>query len=157
MQTTLNYFSLFIHYDQNPMQTPKLKKLVIDTLENSKAKDIEVLDVRKLTDVADYMIVCTGTSNRHTRSVAEHVAVNSKAQGRPPLSIEGEETGEWVLVDLVDILVHVMLQETRDFYSLEKLWSISAAKKAAEKVVKKPTEAVKKPAKKVTKRVAQKS
>lgn len=119
------------------MQTKQLKTLVVDILENSKAKDIEVLDVRKLTDITDYMIVCTGTSNRHTRSIAEHVTVQSKAQGVIPLSVEGEETGEWILVDLVDIIVHVMLQETRDFYSLEKLWSISASKRPAKKSSKK--------------------
>ena len=107
------------------MQINQLRALVIDALEEGKAKDIEILDIRKLTDIADYMVVCTATSNRHSRSVAERVAVSAKANGVIPLSVEGNDTGEWVLIDLVDIIVHVMLKETREFYSLEKLWSIA--------------------------------
>jgi ribosome-associated protein len=107
------------------MQTKKLKTLIINVLEDSKAKDIQTLDVRKLTDITDYMILCTGTSNRHTRAMAEHVITNSKANGVMPLNIEGNDTGEWILIDLIDIVVHIMLQETREFYNLEKLWGIS--------------------------------
>jgi ribosome-associated protein len=120
------------------MQISKLKALIIDALEEGKAKDIEILDVRKLTDIADYMIVCTATSNRHSRSVAERVAVSAKANGVIPLSIEGNDTGEWVLIDLIDIIVHVMLKETREFYSLEKLWCIAeiARKPSVSKTVK---------------------
>lgn len=110
------------------MQVEQLKAFVVDSLENSKAKNIEVLDVRQLTNITDYMIVCTGTSNRHTRAIANNLSVATKAQGVAPLSIEGDETGEWILVDLIDIVVHVMLQETRDFYSLEKLWTASVEK-----------------------------
>ena len=142
------------------MKVAQLKTLVLDTLEDSKAKDIETLDVRKLTDITDYMIVCTGTSNRHTRSIAEHVAVQSKAQGVVPLSVEGSETGEWILIDLIDIVVHVMLQETRDFYSLEKLWHVSAAKKTVAKETAKKTAGktpVKKPAKKAVKKTPAKT
>lgn len=115
------------------MQVEQLKTLIIECLENSKAKEIEILDVRKLTDIADYMIICSGTSNRHTRSIANHLAVQSKAHGVIPLGTEGTDTGEWVLVDLGDIIVHIMLQETRDFYSLEKLWAVSASKRPAAK------------------------
>lgn len=113
------------------MQLTQLKKLILASLDDSKARDIVALDVRELTDIADYMIICSGTSNRHTRTIASHLSVKSKASGVVPLSIEGEDTGEWVLVDLVDIVVHIMLPETREFYSLEKLWSAPSEVKPA--------------------------
>lgn len=102
-----------------------LKDIVIDALEDIKAKDIVTLDVKPLTSVADLMIVASGTSNRHVKSIANNVREQVKLKGIQPLGVEGEEAAEWVLVDLGDIIVHIMLPDTRRFYDLEKLWSMS--------------------------------
>lgn len=102
-----------------------LKDLVIDALEDMKARDIVILDVKPLTSVADLMIVASGTSNRHIKSIADSVREKVKKSGLTPLGVEGEDAAEWVLVDLGDIIVHVMLPDTRRFYDLEKLWSMS--------------------------------
>jgi ribosome-associated protein len=99
-----------------------LERLVLKALEDLKAVNIKVLDVRGLTDVADTMIVASGTSDRHVRAIAESVIVQAKAAGRRPMGTEGEPDGEWVLVDLQDVLVHVMLPRVREFYALEQLW-----------------------------------
>lgn len=102
-----------------------LKAVVLDALDDMKAKDVVVLDVKPLTSVADLMIVTSGTSNRHVRSIANRVREKVKENGFNPLGIEGEDAAEWVLVDLGDIIVHIMLPDTRRFYDLEKLWSMS--------------------------------
>jgi ribosome-associated protein len=99
-----------------------LEKLVLHALEDLKAVNIRVLDVRGLTDVADTMIVASGTSDRHVRSIAEQVIMKAKEAGRRPMGTEGKQDGEWVLVDLQDVLVHVMLPRVREFYALEQLW-----------------------------------
>lgn len=130
------------------MQANQLKLLVLASLEDSKAKNVETLDVRALTDVTDYMIVCSGTSNRHTRAIAENLVVKSKAEGVMPLAVEGKDTGEWILVDLIDVVVHIMLPQTREFYSLEKLWSVS---KKIKEIGDKPETKVKKAAVKLKK------
>lgn len=104
-----------------------LEKLVLRALEDLKAVNIKVLDVRGLTDVADTMIVASGTSDRHVRSIAEHVVVQAKQAGRRPMGTEGKQDGEWVLVDLQDVLVHVMLPRVREFYALEQLWEAPQA------------------------------
>lgn len=113
------------------MTKDELKKVVISALEDMKAVNISALNVSELTDMADLMIVASGTSGRHVRSLANNVVVKVKEQGVQPLGVEGEDTGEWVLVDLSDIIVHVMLPEAREFYNLEKLWSDTAARRDA--------------------------
>ena len=109
------------------MNSEQLCDLVVDALEEVKAKDIVKLDVRKLTTVTDYMIVASGTSSRHVKALAEAVADKSRKAGHRPSGVEGEESGEWVLLDLRDALVHVMLPRVREFYNLEKLWSLSSS------------------------------
>ncbi|MBK1648347.1 ribosome silencing factor [Rhabdochromatium marinum] len=104
-------------------QLIQLKALVLDTLDDMKARDIQVMDVRDKTSVTDMMIVASGTSDRHVKAIAETVAYRAKEAGEAPLGIEGATEGEWALVDLNGIVLHVMLPKVRDFYNLERLWS----------------------------------
>lgn len=101
----------------------ELKTIVLNALDDLKANDVVVLDVAELTDVMDTLVVASGTSNRHVKSLANNVSSEAKQAGIMPLGIEGENAGEWVLVDFGDIVVHVMTPATRSFYDLEKLWS----------------------------------
>ena len=110
------------------MNSEQLCDLVVDALEDVKATDIVKLDVRELTTVTDYMIVASGTSNRHVKALANAVADKAREAGHRPAGIEGEDGSEWVLLDLQDTLVHVMLPRVREFYNLERLWSLSPAK-----------------------------
>ena len=105
-----------------PCSAPTLLQAVTSALEDMKAVSVKVLDVRGLTDIADTLIVASGTSDRHVRSIAEHVIEQAKRNGFRPLGAEGEHEGEWVLVDLQDVVVHVMLPRVREFYGLERLW-----------------------------------
>ncbi|WP_018864749.1 ribosome silencing factor [Thioalkalivibrio sp. ARh3] len=104
------------------MNSEQLLELVTTALEDIKAQNIRTLDVRGKTTLADFMVIASGTSGRHVQSAAESVALEAKKAGIQPLGVEGQESQEWVLVDLNDVIVHVMLPETRDFYNLEKLW-----------------------------------
>ena len=106
-----------------------LEKLALEALEDLKAVNIKVLDVRGLTDVADTMIVASGTSDRHVRAIAENVVVKAKAAGQRSLGTEGRQDAEWVLIDLQDVLVHVMLPRIREFYALEQLWEAPQARR----------------------------
>jgi ribosome-associated protein len=120
----------------------QLEKLVLAALTDMKAVNIRVLDVRGITDVADTMIIASGTSDRHVRAVAENVTMMAKKQGLRPRGVEGARDGEWVLVDLQDVLVHVMLPRVREFYALEQLWETpAAARKASYKPDAKPAAA----------------
>jgi len=104
------------------MQVEQLKNVVVEQLEDLKAKEISVLDVKEFSTVTDYMVIASGTSNRHVKSVAHNLVSEMKDQGIQPLGVEGDDVSEWVLVDLGDVVVHIMLAQTRDFYQLEKLW-----------------------------------
>ena len=108
---------------------------LIDVVENAlddiKAVNVRVLDVRNLTDIADTLVIASGNSDRHVRSIADRVVEFAKKAGHRPMGIEGERDGEWVLVDLQDVIVHIMLPRVREFYRLESLWDISAARREA--------------------------
>ena len=105
------------------MRADQLRDRVIESLAELKGRDIVALDVAKLTDITDYMVIASGTSNRHVKALVDRVVEDAKAAGCPPAGIEGRETNEWVLVDLGDVLVHVMQATSRGFYDLERLWS----------------------------------
>jgi ribosome-associated protein len=101
-----------------------IKQTVIESLENMKAKDVVILDVKPLTSMADYMIVASGTSKRHISAVAENVYLDAKAAGIKS-NMEGEPGSDWVLVDMFDVIVHLMTPDTRKFYDLESLWTMT--------------------------------
>lgn len=106
---------------------PSLREVVLGALSELKAVDVRALDVRGLTDITDTMVVASGTSDRHVKSIADRVLQRCKEAGFRPFGMEGERDGEWVLLDLQDVVLHVMLPRVREFYSLEKLWQGGAA------------------------------
>ncbi len=104
------------------MNIDKLKEIVIDALDDLKGVDIKTIDVRGKTSITDVLVIAAGNSTRQVSALADNVVVKVKEAGLEPLSVEGERGSNWVLVDLGDVVVHIMLPETRDFYNLEKLW-----------------------------------
>ena len=108
-----------------------LQTVVIDALADMKALEVKVLDVRGLTDIADFMVIASGTSDRHVRSVAQRVVEKTKEAGFRPHGVEGQQDSDWVLIDLSEMIVHVMLPRVREFYGLEKLWDMTATQRAA--------------------------
>ena len=118
-----------IAYDQRQtrMNSEELSDFVVEALDDVKGQNIVKLDVRKMTSVTDFMIVASGTSSRHVQALIEDVTQQAKEAGHKPIGVEGEEGGEWILLDLSDVLVHVMLPKVREFYNLEKLWSFGSS------------------------------
>jgi ribosome-associated protein len=102
----------------------RLRTLVLSALDDLKARDVREIDVRDKSSVTDLLVVASGTSSRHVKSIADEVVKMAKKAGLPPIGVEGQREAEWVLVDLGDIVVHVMLPRTREFYGLERLWTV---------------------------------
>jgi ribosome-associated protein len=104
------------------LQAEATRKLVLQAAEDLKANNLVVLDVRGIASFTDYMIFASGSSTRHVNAIAESVVEAATTAGQPPVGVEGEDVGEWVLVDLGDVVLHVMLPDVRLYYELEKLW-----------------------------------
>ena len=111
----------------DPTDPDSLVELVQSALEDAKAVDVTAIDVRDKTTITDYMIVASGNSTRHVKTLSDAVVERSKENGAAVLGVEGQGDAEWMLVDLADVLVHLMLPRTRAFYALEKLWSVEPA------------------------------
>ncbi len=128
MQRNVTLWRCVISKDQETqapeLSVEQLQQLVLDALEEIKAQDPVVLDVRGKTGITDLMVVVSGTSNRHVKAVADAVVERTKEQGLRPLGVEGGETAEWILVDLGDVVVHVMLPRVRELYRLERIWGV---------------------------------
>jgi len=107
------------------MKTSTFTQSLVDTLLENKAFHIVELDLRSLTDIADSLVISSTTSRRHAMALADKIIAQAKQGGTRPLGVEGQDLGEWILIDLEDVIVHIMLPEVREFYNLEKLWSIS--------------------------------
>ena len=116
---------------QDDLNTEQLQQLVVSALEDFKAVDTLVIDVSDYNPLTERMIIASGNSTRHVKSMADNLILKAKSKGNPPLGVEGQGEGEWVLVDLNDVIVHLMLPQTRAFYNLEKLWEVSASHRDA--------------------------
>ena len=111
---------------QIEQQDQRLIAIVESALEDMKARDVVTIDVRGRSSVTDYMVVASGTSKRHVASVAQEVLDQLKAEGVQPIGVEGQNVGDWVLVDVGSVIVHVMMPDARDFYDIERLWSVAS-------------------------------
>jgi len=116
------------------MQVEELLKIVQDVLEERKGQNITTLDVRGKTSFTDYMVIVTGTSDRHLRSLCDYIVEKVKEQGFRPLGIEGDLGSDWILLDLGDVIVHAMTDQAREYYQLEKLWSVDRPKEIEQEV-----------------------
>ncbi len=106
------------------MHSEELLELAQTSLEDMKARDVRVIEVRGMTSVTDYLLLASGTADRHVRSLADRLIENMKQAGQAPLGVEGQDAAEWILIDLNDVIVHVMQPRTREFYKLEDLWAL---------------------------------
>ncbi len=118
-----------------PEVSEALKDLVLDALDDIKGNEIVSLDVEGQTDIADFMVVASGTTNRQVKALTDNVVVKAKAAGYSVNSVEGDDTSEWVLIDLGDVICHVMLPKVREFYDLERLWSVGPKQQDDDAVV----------------------
>ncbi|GMR15309.1 MAG: ribosome silencing factor [Gammaproteobacteria bacterium] len=116
---------------RDELTTDQLQHLVVSALEDFKAIDIIVIDVTGHNPLTERMVIASGNSTRHVKSMADNLILKAKSEGSPPLGVEGQGEGEWVLVDLNDVIVHLMLPQTRAFYNLEKLWEVSASHRSS--------------------------
>ncbi|MFH1334570.1 MAG: ribosome silencing factor [Pseudomonadota bacterium] len=122
MRNKLLYIPAPFLFISGSKMTETLEQKILHELEELKAENIISLDVRHCTTLTDFMVIASGRSTRHTLAISEHLVENLKAKGIRPLRTEGQNTGEWVIVDFGDVIVHIMQPETREFYELEKLW-----------------------------------
>jgi len=116
---------------RHELSSEQLRQLVVSTLEDLKAIDIQFVDVSGLSPLTDCFVIASGSSTRHVKAMADKVIEVAKRAGNPPLGVEGHRQAEWVLVDLNDVIVHLMLPQTRAFYNLEKLWEASADRRSS--------------------------
>ena len=119
-----------IQNSEDVLSFEQLRDLVTSALEDFKAKDIQQIDVSGQNPLTDMFVIASGNSTRHIKSMAENLIMKAKAAGCPPLGVEGDRDAEWVLVDLNDVIVHLMLPQTRAFYNLEKLWEASSERRS---------------------------
>jgi ribosome-associated protein len=117
--------------DLNNEDSDRLLEIVLAALDDMKGVNVRVIDVRGLTSITDRMVIVSGTSTRHVKALADNVVLHAKQHGFKPLGVEGENSAEWVLVDLADVVVHIMMPDIRDFYALEKLWSVGGRNNAS--------------------------
>ncbi|MGB5475358.1 MAG: ribosome silencing factor [Gammaproteobacteria bacterium] len=117
--------------DNMDPRTARLLEVTLQALEDMKAVDIRIIDVRDMTSITDLMVIAGGTSTRHIKAAADNVAQEAKKIGVRTPGVEGDKGSEWILVDLGDVVVHVMMPEVRDFYALEKLWSVGGEQRSA--------------------------
>jgi len=116
---------------RDELSSSQLQQLVVSTLEDLKAIDIQNVDVSGISPLTDCFVIASGNSTRHVKAMGENLALLAKQSGNPPLGVEGQRQGEWVLLDLNDVIVHLMLPQTRAFYNLEKLWEASAGQRSS--------------------------
>ncbi len=107
---------------EEKLSVEDLRELIVDTIDANKGINITSIDVRGKSSVTDYMVIATGTSARHVKALAEHIVIETRKQGATPIGVEGMKVCDWILVDLGDVMAHIMLDKTRDYYQLEKLW-----------------------------------